>query len=531
MKVKSYIISSLLILIGILFQFCDETEKIDLTKSPPAIGFAFDTLYVDLNNVDNPPIVAFIKSEIGLKEVGLHIKTTDGAIIEYALFSDFFNKYAYSLSEIVTYDSSFEAIIVEAVDIADRKTSEELSISVTDFVNPPIITFSVDKLVYDEFLGGQIPNTEYSITSEAGLKKLEMFFATEDGQIPYIEAIELEDNPSSYEFDEPVEYSKEMLGFIVKVTDLYNKVTISTLPFEYIEIPTPVVALVTEKIDAEEAGSYEIQFDVKAVGGIRSIEILRWQNNGISSSEESLKTIPYGEEIDEVTVTETVEVTEATSSVIIRVTNTIGKVTVETIPAYVNMQYVPELYLGGHRYNIGLNVMPGVYPLLSFKDMKTYSMDYYTENKDNTANIDMKLYIHYGTAPPAIYFPSSMWPTGTYSGQFADSFGLTIENMDPEAVISNDTRLANLGSDYDFENATSASIKAIPLSTISTRQLAITEPGFVIAFKTASTSTSGGNRVGIIKEVARIPVTPPAGYGAYAPSFSISVLAIKFPNP
>ena len=74
--------------------------------------------------------------------------------------------------------------------------------------------------------------------------------------------------------------------------------------------------------------------------------------------------------------------------------------------------------------------------------------------------------------------------------------------------IQNATRLLKLG-DFDFDNATAASIERdIPLSNIVSNTINPFEVGDVLAFKTASTSTSGGDRVGIMKILDNKQVNP-----------------------
>ena len=89
---------------------------------------------------------------------------------------------------------------------------------------------------------------------------------------------------------------------------------------------------------------------------------------------------------------------------------------------------------------------------------------------------------------------------------------------------TNQTRFLLL-SGYDFDNATAASILSdIPASNIVANAINPFEVGDVIAFKTASTSSSGGGKIGIMKilsneQVISIDVTA-----------RIITVAIKFPK-
>lgn len=531
MKMKNGIKIVFFALLAILFQFCDPDDIIDKNQPAPNVAFAFDTLFVDLNKIDNPPVVAFVKSSVGLTEVNMKIKTNDNSLIDYKSYNKFFNDKAFSLSDAITFLYSHKSIIVYAIDRAGKTTEKELPLKLTQVKSPPTITFSVDSIIYNELLGGDIPFTAYEVTSDAGLASIEMFFATEEGQAPYGgDPVTLTGSAKTYSFSKHIEYTPAQKGFIVKATDIYGQVGIKTLPFKFIEVPAPVIVLQRDTVITDNEGNFDVQAEVTAKGGIASVEILRYSNTGTGVQTEVLNTNNLNGSVDRSSINFTVNLTKSTAAVVVKATNRIGKETSARITTLVGMQFAPAVKIGGHRYNLGVAGVPDIYPLLSLKDMKTYSMDYFTASKANTANIDIKMYVNYSTVEP---WPISIVGNGggvtTHDNMYIDSKGVEMNTMPLDKKINNDTHFKIL-TNFDFDNATSASISSMDPSTITEVKVKVTELNTVIAFKTAATSTSGGNRIGIMKEISRIPVTPPPGYGAYVPQYTVSVYAIKFPK-
>lgn len=528
-------------LLSLLLFSCSE-EEIDMSQPSPTVKFAFDTLYVDLNKIDNPPIVAFIKSTVGLESVTLKIDVVD-SIITYNTITEFFDQKAFSLSQKLSYASNFKYIIVEAIDRAGKISIGKLPLKITNVVAPPKITFTVDSIVYDELIGGKIPNTAYTVESEAGLTKIEMFLATADGQVPYIDPIELSDKPTSFDFSQLVEYSPNMKGFIVKATDSYNQIGIVTLPFIYREMPTPEITLLSlDTINVPSAGNIEVKAHIKAVRGIQSIQIIRKQNNGLAVTEEVIKSELINGALEEKEINYQLPVDDATSAIIIKVTNRIGKERTIAIKTFVNMQFITSR-MGGLRYDIGLMryhptfITPAklseyedyldVYALFSIKDAKTYSMDYYIEALVNTTNVDMKFNINWDVNNP--WYQISGIGVGVDDGAFKASDGTTISSLDPSKKVTVSTKFKIMDESFNFEEATASSIREIDPTSVDATSVRFYDMGTVIAFKTDEASTAGGGRVGVMKEIERIPVFVP-GYGTYQHQFSISVIQIKILN-
>lgn len=535
-KILNFVVVALL---TFTFFSCGE-EEIDKTLPSPTIKFAFDTLYVDLNKIDNPPVVAFIKSEIGLETVNLNIEIGD-SVVTLNSTNKFFDDKAYSLSQKILYASNHKTVIIEAIDKAGKKSEEKLPLKITNVIFPPKIEFSVDSIVYDELVGGDIPLTSYTISSDAGLTKVEMLLATADGQVSYIPAIELNDAPKTFEFSQLVEYTPIIKGFIVKATDTYNQVGIVTLPFIYKELPMPEITLLSADTISQAAGNVMISAKVKAVRGIKKIELVKKRNDGTSVSEEVIYSDNINGAVDEKTISYQVPLDDATSHIVIRTTNMIDKEKVVEIVTFVNMQFISSTMMGGVRYDIGLMryyptfitaaKLPeyeeylGVYGLFSLKDKKTYSMDYYVAGVNNTANVDMKLNINWDVNNA--WYQLSGIGAGTDDAAFKATNGTTIASLASKVAV--DTRFKLMESSFSFESATAAALKKIDPSTVNATSVRFYDSGTVIAFKTGDASTAGGGRIGIMKEIKRIPISV-QGYGTYQHQFAISVIQIKLLN-
>ena len=98
------------------------------------------------------------------------------------------------------------------------------------------------------------------------------------------------------------------------------------------------------------------------------------------------------------------------------------------------------------------------------------------------------------------------------------------------AAVKNKTTMAKL-SNFDFDNATVTSIASeISASLIVKEDLMPIAEGDIIAFKTASTSASGGNRIGVMRVVS---MTPSTGEGVLKPGDTtarVLTVEIKFPQ-
>ena len=191
-----------------------------------------------------------------------------------------------------------------------------------------------------------------------------------------------------FSYDEMINYKEGDKGFKVKAVDIYDNVTISTLPVEYRTVPIPVLTLPELPIFATTDAKQGVPVKVESVRGVheviiyriengQEIEVLREQKNGE-------KQLDYTPEID---------FTETTSQIKVVVSDgRVGKEAVGTVKAYVNMDVATVNISSKTFANSAHEKYPDAYGLLSFKDLKTYSVDYALASADNAKNVDLKFY-------------------------------------------------------------------------------------------------------------------------------------------
>ena len=140
-----------LLILGLCLGFAacsDDNDGLDPNAAAPVIKFPMEQLDVDLNKVDNLPVVAVIKSQAGLQSVTMKLQTVEG-VTEYKTVTEFFNPNSYSLSENLEYNANYEAFIIEATDKLNHVTSGTLPIAVTDVMARPVITFDPEEIIYE----------------------------------------------------------------------------------------------------------------------------------------------------------------------------------------------------------------------------------------------------------------------------------------------------------------------------------------------------------------------------------------------
>ena len=505
-----------LLLIGLCMSMVtscnDDKENIDPNAAAPVIKFPIgEKLDVDLNKIDNLPVVAVIKSQAGLKSVTMKIQTAEGTT-EYKTVTDFFNANSYSLSERLEYMSNYQAFIIEATDKLDHTVTETLPISITDVMERPVITFDPEEIVYDEMdENPTIPRTTFKVTSEAGLKKVEMFLVSATGQVSKGTA-ELS-GEKEYSFDEMINYVEGDRGFKVKAEDTYGYITIATLPVIYKIIPKPELTLPDSPIFADTETKKGVPMQIKSVRGIREIVIYRVE--GANEVEALRKTMNGETTLD---IAPEINFTEATSKLKIVVSDgRVGKEVTGTMKAYVNMDVV-KVNIGSQPIaNTAHDKFKDAFGLLSFNDLKTYSVDYAIANTENAKNVDLKFYCFGGAGEPRLYSMDNAEKDGEFSGSTGKLSAIGAKNMTRFAMLSN----------FDFDNATVTSISEILSSSISISKLTPFAVGDIIAFRTGSSSTAGEGRIGVMKVTGMTEAKELVSSNA---TIRVMTVEIKFPK-
>ena len=508
-----------LLILGICLGFMacsDDNEELNSAASEPVIKFPMEQLDVDLNLVDNLPVVAVIKSELGLKSVNMQIKTNTETI-DYKTVTEFFNEKSYSLSEELAYDATYEAFIVNAVDKLNRTVTATLPISVTDVVERPVIVFDPAEIIYDEMAENPVmPRTTFKVTSEAGLKKVEMFLVSADGQKPSGTATLSGEN--EYEFDEMIQYKEGDKGFKVKAEDAYGYTTIATLPVTYKTVPVPVLELKnTEPINADSGVDTEIPMHVTSVRGVKEIVIYRIEDG---QDVEALRLKQNGEK--ELDIAPEIKLTNNTSAVKVVVSDgREGKEVSATVKAYVDMVVATVQIASQAIANSGTDKYPGALGLLSLQDMKTYSIDYAIASAENASNVDFKFYCYGGAAEPRLYGMTNTEKDKEFqAGSTGKLTDIKVKNATAFAILD--------AGNFNYDDATYKYIKDnILASTVSSTKLTGFDAGSIIAFRTGNTSVSGGGRVGIMKVIS---ISAPKEIDSSNATKRVMTLEIKFPK-
>lgn len=510
-----------LLMLGLCFGFAacsDDNESVDPNAAAPVIKFPMEQLDVDLNKIDNLPVVAVIKSEAGLKSVTMKIQTVEG-VTEYKTVTDFFNSNSYSLSEQPEYDVNYQSFIIEATDKLNHVETATLAIVVTDVMARPVITFDPEEIVYDEMDENPvIPRTTFKVNSEAGLKTVEVYLVSANGQEPK-GSVEL-NGKKDFSYDEMIIYKEGDKGFKVKAVDIYDNVTISTLPVEYKTVPMPVLTLLETPILASTDAKQGVPIKVSSVRGVQEVVIYRVENG----RETEVLREQKNDEI-ELNYAPKIDFTEATSRIKVVVSDgRAGKEAVGYVKAYVNMDVAIVNISSKIFANTAHAKYPDAYGLLSLKDLKTYSVDYALSSADNAKNVDLKFYCM-GKGQTTESEPRMYSINGAKNEEYLGTNG----KLD-DAAIKNATKIAKL-TNFDYDNATVTSISSeISASMIVKEDLTPLAEGDVIAFKTAMTSAAGGDRIGLIRVIS---MTPSLGEGTLKPGDTtarVMTVEIKFPK-
>ena len=496
-----------LLMLGLCLGFAacsDDNDGLDPNSAAPVIKFPMEQLAVDLNKVDNLPVVAVIKSQAGLQSVTMKLQTVEG-VTEYKTVTEFFNPNSYSLSENLEYNANYEAFIIEATDKLNHVTSGTLPIAVTDVMARPVITFDPEEIIYDEMDENPVmPRTTFKIVSEAGLKKVERFLVSVDGQTS--KGGDVLNGDKIFEYDELIEYKEGDKGFKVKAEDIYGNITISTLQVSYKTVPVPVLTLGKELITTDEGVDTEVPMHIESVRGIREVVIYRIEK-GIET-EILRKGFSGDKNLD---YNPKVQLTEETSQIKIVVSDgREGKDVNGTVKTYVSMEVV-DLQVGSQKM---ANAEP--FALISLKDMKTYSVDEAIVSEESAKNIDIKFYAasNSGVITFRLYSPENVdGKNGEYAGSTGKLTALKKMNM---------TRFAKL-SNFDYEQATRSSIEE-EFGKATTAARADVNVGDIIGFKTGGSSSAGGGRIGVIKIV---DISDKMGTDA---TKRIATVEIKFPK-
>ena len=89
---------------------CSSDDAVD--AEAPSVQFPLEQLNVDLNTVDNLPIIAVIQSKAGLAQVNIDINTAGDGVIRYKSITECYNVHNSSLAESPEYKVGYTSVTV-----------------------------------------------------------------------------------------------------------------------------------------------------------------------------------------------------------------------------------------------------------------------------------------------------------------------------------------------------------------------------------------------------------------------------------
>lgn len=505
-------ISLLYIFLFLLVIGCKNEEEEIVTGDIPAIQFALEDMDIDLNVASQLPVVAFIKSEVGLESVKISFITHDGKQIEYKTIDSFFNRKVVSISESPVYNATYSKILIEATDLIKQQSSATINLAITDIVQGPSVTFQEEEIFFDEATGGEMPVSRFSVKAPGGIKSIELWLNTSMGST-LLDGIEPTEDIFTYEFEQLIEYKPGNTGLRVVVYDKYEQVSIETLPVRYIEVPWPVIQVERDTVMADKDEEYLFKTQIEASLGVKNIALYRFEGN----TKISIRETSYPEYPNNLNLEIPVVCTNATNKLLLEVTDKKGRTVEKEIICYVNLNIATNILLRSHYTVPTATNLPHVLPCLSLNDLKTYSVDYALTSEENASNIDIIFFCYSSQALNQIW---NLYSNESKLAAKSES-GKTLAGI----KVKNATSFMLLPQNFDFDNATAASIAEgiDPAQVKSTNLSSGIVPGVCFAFKTASTSKAGGDRIGIIRVEDRFQI----GNNQID---NYLVLSIKFPK-
>lgn len=172
---KIYMLLSLLITMvtTTVFVACDPVIE---PGEVPQVLFPTDSLVVDLNELNHPPLICVVKSETGLKSIELFVVNKNGEQERIdKTITAFYNRYNHSVNIKPVYTNNMVKIVVVATDLAGQKTSTELPVKVIPLLGLPEIIFSdgTSEINHIEYIeGDESPDVYAVIKSEETINYL-----------------------------------------------------------------------------------------------------------------------------------------------------------------------------------------------------------------------------------------------------------------------------------------------------------------------------------------------------------------------
>ena len=527
-KTFEILFCSCMILISFLSSCEINNPDYSETKAPE-ISLILDSISPDMNKTDNIPLLCVVFSEAGLNSVKMYIVKGNEETL-YKEVNTFYDEKQYSLKEFPQWQEDITAFRIVATDKANRPAEAIIPVSVIKYKAAPVITFEKSEIVIDENEGStQIPVTKFEVHAATVLSTIEITLFRRTGPVV------VEANPtfvaysdSIYRFAQDIIYQDGDRSLQVKATDAYGKSKIETLPIKYIPVPYPEMIVTgnttLDPIIANSGTGKTLTFKATSVIGIMSVKVFKVEK-GIET--ELTNMSQYYNSETEVNFTATLNNIQASWNAIkIVAYDQMGRSVSLQISTIIDLNYKANLRIGSQYYSKTADSnYPDTYCFFSVKDLQTYNLQYFFNNK---SNIDLTFYIFLGAPDIRIYSPLVNRNDAYCAGWSTDGANGIPAMVDGESAWNgkNNTLTKQYAAGvwpFNFENVTADDLMAVRDGSFFNSG-AGTIPGLkvgdVVFFKTATTSAAP-SKVGMmrIESFTFDAVTKWKGY--YVVSFKI----------
>lgn len=365
----------------------------------PEIVLPVEEIHPDLNRVDNTPVVCVIFSEAGLKQVNIYIARGEQESL-LQTFDSFSNPHQHSVKAEPEWTEDITGIRIEALDKAGKRTQATMDVIVTPILPAPVIVFSQEKILIDEFKGDN-PSIEtgFTVTSSNTLASVsvKLFRTSGSMEIPLTPA--LKPSQSEYSFTQTIDYMEGDRALQVAATDANGKLHIETLPVQYIPAPAPIITptgtTTGDAVCVSHDQSLDFTMNVTAEVDIALISVYAISKSELGAEVATLigEQSYLGAEDHNVDYSYTVKsFDQSWYELRFVATDALNHKSTLSVGTLVDFR-IAENILVGSQYNakeaLEVEEYPGqkAYCFFSLKDMKTYSLfDFY--DMEQRRNID-----------------------------------------------------------------------------------------------------------------------------------------------
>ena len=316
------------------------TGKID-------IFFASSSLFIDLNILNNPPVISVINSENPLQSVEFFI-LKDDAVEKYGkTATSFFNPKSYSINEQLVYAGDMTGVRVVATDAGGNVQQKDLPFDVKQVLGAPEIIFNPESVAMTE--GGTIPHFTATITALSPLKTITFFKVVRGVETQITDPIEVFVNPFGYNFDidhlsQEIIFIPGITSFKIQAVDNYGKERIASLPINYTELPYPTVTFnQSAPLNADEFANVVVSGTITGASDFTTATF-KVKGKDASVTDITMGTVNYPAGTKSTTFSYTISsITTDYNAFEVKVSDVISKTTTATLNIIVTGYPAPEI--------------------------------------------------------------------------------------------------------------------------------------------------------------------------------------------